>query len=260
VRPSGDDPAHREISAVEAVAGIIAGGDKPKPLARLFRGGRAPDREAPAWLARRSTTPDGRLLTSLSFSGSLAEFEAISIQLTCTNGRLAQAIAPGDVSIPGPGIPPTLRVRNLAKPTPHIPPPLGGQLDWRLLAQLGLNWRTLADAEGLRSTLEIHHVRAASDMQARLALKRLCSAIVSVAARPDTQVSDGALVRGVCVELLIREDGFDGEGDIALFAAVLDELISQRATLNSFGRLRVRGEQTGLVLDLPARLGSRRLV
>jgi type VI protein secretion system component VasA len=67
-------------------------------------------------------------------------------------------------------------------------------------------------------------------------------------------------VRGVCVELVVREDGFDGEGDIALFAAVLDELIAQRATLNSFGRLRVRGEQTGLVLDLPARLGSRRLV
>jgi type VI secretion system protein ImpG len=260
LRPSGEDPTHREISAVESVSGIIPGGDKPKPLARMFRGGRAPDREAPAWLSRRSLTPDGRLLTSLSFSGSLSEFEALSIQLTCTNGRLVQGIAPGDVSIAGPGVPPTLRVRNLAKPTPHIAPSLGGQLDWRLLAQLGLNWRTLADVEGLRSTLEIHHVRAATDMQARQALKRMCSAIISVAARPDTQVSEGALVRGVCVELVVREDGFDGEGDIALFAAVLDELIAQRATLNSFGRLRVRGEQTGLVLDLPARLGSRRLV
>lgn len=260
VIPAGT-PGHHEILAVEAVHGVAPGEDRPRPIPRLFRGGRAPEPGAPGHVVRRRaalTGPGHRL--EVAISGELPGVEALSYTVVCSNGRLPLALAPGDISVATDRCPPGVRCRNLAKPTAPVPAPLGGQLEWRLLAHLGLNWRTLADVESLRSVLDLYDPRAAADQQARQAHRRLLDGIVGASSRPDTAVADGALVRGVAVELALRESHFDGEGDLHLFAMVLDEFVAQYAGMNSFTRLLVRGSEAGLELRFAPRLGRRRLV
>lgn len=260
VIPAGDDPSHYEVVSVDAVLGLVPGEERPRPIPRLLRDGRAPDAGAAGHIPCRRPAPDGGTRLTVAIAGRPAGVEALSYAVTCTNGRLTQALAPGDINLPTDKMPPGVRFRNLAKPTPGVPPPLGGQLEWRLIAHLGLNWRTLADVEALRSVIDLYDVRALADHQARQAHRRLLDGLVAVSAAPDTQVADGALLRGVRVEVQVKESHFDGEGALHLFASVLDEFVAQYAGLNSFARLRVVGTDSGLELSFPPRLGRRRLI
>jgi type VI secretion system protein ImpG len=261
VIPSGDDPNHFEVAAVDGVNGLIPGEDRPKPIPQLFSGGRAPEPGAAGYVVRRRPALTGSgIRMEVAISGQLPGVETLSFAVTCTNGRLPQALAPGDLSIATDRCPPGVRFRNLAKPTTSLAPPLGAQLEWRLLAHLGLNWRTLADVETLRSVIDLYDVRSLVDHQARQAHRRLLEGILAIAAVSDTVVADGALMRGVRIDMQLKESNFDGEGDLHLFAAVMDEFFAQYAGLNSFTRLHVSGIDGGLELTFSPRLGRRRLV
>lgn len=261
VIPAGDDPTHFEVASLEGVVGLVSGENKPRPIPRLFRGGRAPEGgQAGHVVRRRPAIVGGGTRIDVAISGQLTGVESLSFSVTCTNGRLPQALAPGDLNLVTDKCPPGVRFRNLAKPSASVPPPLGGQLEWRLLAHLGLNWRTLADVEALRSVLDLYDVRALNDHQARSAHRRLLDGLVAVSAEPDTTVADGALMRGMRVNLQVKESHFDGEGDVHLFAMVFDEFVSQYAGLNSFTRLQVSGVEGGLDLRFAPRLGRRRLL
>jgi type VI secretion system protein ImpG len=261
VVPAGSDPTHYEVASVESVHALVPGDDRPRPVPRLFRGGRAPEPGTPGHIVRRRPALSGHgVRLEVAISGQMAGVEALSFATTCTNGRLAQALAPGDISVATDRCPPGVRFRNLAKPVPGVPPPIGAQLEWRLVAHLGLNWRTLADVDTLRSVIDLYDVRALVDHQARQARRRLLDGLVEASSEPDTVVSDGALMRGIRIALSAKESNFDGEGDLNLFAMVLDEFAAMYAGLNSFTRLHVRGAEGGLDLRFAARLGRRRLV
>jgi type VI secretion system protein ImpG len=261
VIPTGDDPSHFEIASVEAVNALVPGEDRPRPIPRMFRGGRAPDSSGAGYvLRRRPALTGGGIRMEVAISGQLSGVETLSFAVTCTNGRLPQALAPGDLNVVTDRCPPGVRFRNLAKPTASLPPPLGAQLEWRLLAHLGLNWRTLADVEALRSVIDLYDVRALVDNQARQAHRRLLDGLISISSVSDTVVADGALMRGVRIDLQVKDSHFDGEGDLHLFAMVMDEFVSQYAGMNSFTRLHVSGVDAGLELQFPPRLGRRRLV
>lgn len=261
IRPRADDPAHAEVASVVSVAGIVPGRDKTVPFDRLFRGGMRPDPVQGSYILRREpAVVGGGTRLSLVVGTRPEGVKALSLEIMCTNRRLPQALGPGDVSVAGDPLPPGVKVRNLAKPTLALPPPLGDDLEWRLIAHLGLSQRSLSEAGTLRSLLDLHDVRSMHDQQAKQSHRRLLDAIVDVSAKPDTAVHGGVLVRGVQVEVQLRDDGFDGEGDINLFAMVLDEWASQNASLNSFTRLRVLTTANGIDLRFPPRLGRRRLI
>jgi type VI secretion system protein ImpG len=59
------------------------------------------------------------------------------------------------------------------------------------------------------------------------------------------------------VSLELDEDGFSGEGEMALFGTVFDEFLSQYVSLNSFSRLVIRGAKYGGVYEWPPRVGKR---
>ncbi len=261
VIPSGDDPTHYEVTSVDSVLGLATGEDRPRQIPRLFRGGRAPEPGVAGYVLRRRPALSGSgTRLEVALSGQLNGIETLSFAVTCSNGRLPQALAAGDINLVTDRCPPGVRLRNLGKPTVSVPPPLGGQLEWRLIAHLGLNWRTLAEIETLRSVVDLYDVRALVDHQARQGHRRLLDGLHAISAAPDTVVADGALMRGVRVDLQVKESHFDGEGDVYLFASVFDEFVSQYAGLNSFTRLCVSGLDGGLDFRFAPRLGRRRLV
>ena len=66
-------------------------------------------------------------------------------------------------------------------------------------------------------------------------------------------------VRGVRTELTINPEGYVGEGDLFLFASVLNEFFALYASLNSYHELRVQSTQ-GEVYQWTPRMGQQPLL
>ncbi|MGH9362702.1 MAG: type VI secretion system baseplate subunit TssF, partial [Thermoanaerobaculia bacterium] len=188
------------------------------------------------------------------------EEETVTIELWCTNRHLPAKLGLEDIRVPAPSSPAFARFRNLTRVAPTVPPPLGGDLHWRLLSHLTLNYLSLGEAKPLREVLSLYHFRAPADRQAQQDLERTLAGIRRVAARQVTRLFRGAPVRGVAIELDLDEESFAGEGDLYLFAAVLNEFFSLYVTLNSFSKLTVKGSRFQEVYEWPAKLGGRSIL
>ncbi len=263
VRPAGGDAGRFEIYAIDKMTGLVKGSGRSQEYRPLLRFARPPDEDCLFYRQRVdvSVTGDGSDLyvspLPPAAPGALPEVETLSIDLTCTNKQLPSRLQIGDVSTL-PGAAGTIaRVRNVMRPTPSIPAPLGGDLHWRLLSHLAVNCMSLADLESLRAALGLYHFRARVDRQAEQALRHLLQGLQRISARPSVRLLEGSPVRGVSVEVDLDETHFGGEGEAYLFGAVLNEVFAQFVTVNAFSRLSVRGVKYGEVHQWPARIGDR---
>jgi len=251
-----------EIHAVRAVSGLARGQTQARTYVPLYHAEHFGDVASGTWLVRRRPAvagPGGDCWLVLPAGGSGASDEVLSIEVTCTNRHLPLALGPGDIATVPIEFASRVQVRNLAKPTTPVHPPLGQDLEWRLLAHLALGRQPIADVDGLRRLIDLYDLRATVDHHAQLAHRRLRDAVLAVATRSATRFDEGLPVRGIAIEITLSEDGFDGEGGMHLLALVLDEFFSQYAAINAFSRLSVRGAQRGVLWDFPPRLGRRTL-
>jgi len=267
LRPSGKDPLHYEVHTIDRVAGYAAGSAQEReiPAFYSFVHGMG-NRRGPYHFPRlRNSVVDDRIDTYVSFvdpqgETAIPDAETVSFQLTCTNRRLAEALRVGDIGVPTDSSPEFVKFRNLTAPTPSVAPPLGGDLHWRLISHLSLNYLSLANVEALRGILELYNFQVLRDPRAARANQLRLEGLVGVRAEPSETLARGCLVRGSAVSLDVLEDRFAGDGDLFLFSSVLNEFVSLHATLNSFTQLSVRGTQRGEVSTWPCRIGRQTLL
>jgi type VI secretion system protein ImpG len=266
VRPSGRDPFHYEVYTVDRVVAYAAGTAEEREIPDFFSFSHGMSRrDRHYYFARlRTSVVDERLDTYVSFVDPRGETvppdaETVSFQLTCTNRRLAEALRVGDVQVPTESSPSFVNFRNLTVPTPSVTPPLGGDLHWRLISHLSLNYLSLVDADALRGILELYNFQALRDPRAQRANQLRLEGIQEVRSHPAEALAHGCLVRGTAVTVDVLEDRFADEGDLFLFATILNEFLALNATLNSFIQLTVRGLQRGEVYTWPRRIGRDRL-
>jgi type VI secretion system protein ImpG len=105
--------------------------------------------------------------------------------------------------------------------------------------------------------LGLYNFRALVDRQAEQAHKLLLDGIKRVSASPTLRMVQGRPVRGLAVELDLEEDNFAGEGDMYLFATLLNEFFTLYVTMNSFSQLTVKGLKYGEVYAWPPKIGGR---
>jgi type VI secretion system protein ImpG len=263
VRPVGGEGAHYEIYAIDKVTGLVKGSGRAQEYRPLLRFARPPDEDVLFYRQRVdvSVTGEGSDLyvspLPPSAPGALPEIETLSLDITCTNRQLPSKLQIGDVSTL-PGAAGTIaRVRNVVRPAPSIPAPLGGDLHWRLLSHLAVNYLSLADLEALRAILGLYHFRARVDRQAEQALRHLLQGIQKISALPSVRLLEGTPVRGMSVEVEMDESHFGGEGEVYLFGSLLNEVYSQFVTVNAFCHLKVRGLKFGEIHEWPTRIGDR---
>ncbi len=266
LRPAGTEPLHYEINSIDAVTTTRTGSGEDREVPDFYSFDHGDGERLVYYAARyRPSVVDGRSDLYVAFvdarGGDRApEAETVSVRLTCTNRRLPEALRVGDLQISSENTPEFVRFRNLAPPTASIPPPLEGDLHWRLLSHLALNYLSLADAETLRGILGLYNFQTLHDARAAAANTRRLAGIREVRSRPGHLVRRDGVVRGTEVTVDLQEDHFAGEGDLYLFATLLNEFLALHATLNSYTRLTVRGVQRGEVYRWPARTGKRILV
>src|SRR5207247_690924 len=99
-------------------------------------------------------------------------------------------------------------------PAPSVAPPLGGDLHWRLMSHLSLNYVSLASVDALRGILELYNFQAARDPRAARANTLRLEGIQSVRAEPGAALVHGSLVRGSAVTMEVLEDHFADDGDL----------------------------------------------
>ncbi len=270
IRPSGKDPAHYEIYSVDAVEGWAQGTGKRQVYRAFESFEHAPQdgdddravyyrtRLRPGVVGTGSetyvafvTAGDGR---------AVPPTETVSLQLTCTNRNLAGQLRAGEIAQPTGSSPEFAKFRNIIRASPSYAPPLDMGLHWRLVSNMALNYVSLARVEALRVVLSAYDFPAMVDRKAERESRLRLEGLAEVRTEPIDLLHRGLPVRGLRTHLVLRESKFAGEGDMYLFASVLNEFLSLFASINSFHQLEVNGAEHGEVYRWPAKSGQQILL
>jgi len=264
IRADAPQPDHFEVFEVERVVSLDPRtGERREYLPfEGFRDATPSDGAAGHYGLVRVPTHGGRgtacflELAPAGGADALPDREVLALELLCTNPLLVQGLRPGDVRVPGAGSPAGVDFRNLAPVSRAAMPPLGPELHARLVVHLALGARSLASPDALRSLLTLYNLPARSDRATARNHELLLQAIRGVEAEQEILRTRGMPVEGVHTRLELDEDAFAGDGELFLFASVLEAVLSQNTAMNTFHRLSVRGAREGEVYAWPARTGA----
>jgi type VI secretion system protein ImpG len=268
LRAASIDPGHMEVYSVETVTGIRAGHGGRYDYPPFFTYSHATDAtgEHAFFRLRRELSPinDGvdtylSIVTPAQVAPALGE-ETLSVELICTNRSLPARLQVGDIKVPTASSPTAATFRNLIPVTKPLRPPFGSELHWRLLSHLALNQRSLGSPEAMRALLSHYNFQAMADHPVGRANALRVEAIRDVQMSPVRRFMDRAPLRGMHTTVQLEEAHFAGVGDAFLFGSVLDDLLAESVTLNSFNELSVRLQPSQLELSWPARSGTQTIL
>jgi type VI secretion system protein ImpG len=263
VRVADPEPAHFEVYSNENVLGFLQGRAERREYDSFysFRHG-LQDRAAIYYKLsrRRSGISPSHSDCHLSFvsadeKDALPEAETISVDLTCTNRDLCHGLRPGDVRVQTDSSPEFAEFQNLTVPTRSVLPPLEGPAHWGLISHLSLNLRSVEDVDGLRNALRLYNFHALHDRQAARALELRLGAMSGFNSVAEERMFNGAPLRGVHTTLELDEEAFSSEGEMYVFASVLEEFLALHVSLNTFSHLTVRGQRNRETYEWRPRLG-----
>ncbi|WP_426135174.1 type VI secretion system baseplate subunit TssF [Pseudomonas sp. PWP3-1b2] len=211
-------------------------------------------------IRQRSSLQHGGLDTWMGFGGHKGTGqETLSIELTCTNGDLPRQLKAGDIDQPCEQAPESLTFRNITVPTASFAPPLDQDFLWKLISNMSLNYLSLTDINALKVILDTYDLPRYHDRQAQKISQTRLNALRSISHQAVDRLHRGLPIRGVRVDLTVDPQGFLGQGDMFVFACVLNEFFALYASLNSYHELRVISTQ-GDVYLWPSRMGQQPLL
>ncbi|NVZ22031.1 type VI secretion system baseplate subunit TssF [Pseudomonas costantinii] len=211
-------------------------------------------------IRQRSSLQHGGLDTWIGFGSRRGKGqETLSIELTCTNCNLPRQLRPGEINQPCEQAPESLTFRNITAPTASFAPPLDQDFLWRLISNMSLNYLSLTDINALKVILETYDLPRYHDRQAQKVSQTRLGALRSIRHEAVDRLHRGLPVRGLRVDLTVDPQGFLGQGDMFVFASVLNEFFALYASLNSYHELRVTSTQ-GDVYLWPSRVGQQPLL
>jgi type VI secretion system protein ImpG len=264
VRPAAADPGKYQVYAVERVAGYVHGTAQER-LYSPFEYFRPHTPATPAYHVKMKNSPVRPGLDVLLSVPYLAEAgapvqETLSIILLCTNGSLPEALKAGDICVPTSSTPEYVDFHNLRPPTPAITPPVGGNVLWRLVSHLALNFLSIENPDHLKALLSLYAFDQRRDRSAHLANLRRIAGLAGLEVRGADKLVAGIMMRGRRIRLDARVDHFAGPGDLYLFGCILDYFVSAYAALNTFTEFSIREVVNGEEHRWPARIGDRHLL
>ena len=190
------------------------------------------------------------------------ELTQLGVEVSCTNRHLPLEVPFGlgltdftlEISAP------VEAVRCVSGPTPPRPPFADGEVAWRLISHLSLNYLSLLDAaggegaSGLREILRLYV--EANDTQ----MLRQVEALHSAATRPVLRRLEVpgpiTFVRGMEITVGFDETPFEGSG-VFLFGSVLEHFFRRYVAINSFTETVIRTEQRKEIMRWKAQIGQR---
>lgn len=198
-----------------------------------------------------------------------SDTRALTAEVLCTNRHLPMRIAPGSRLQPQTAMP-WAEARFLSERCNPQSAPLEGELLWRIIGHLSLNFLSLiggpADGTSRDACVFRDVLRVYSDLGrvarpgAGASDDRWIRSVRTLAARPVrrsvSQDGSSALARGLEVTIGLAEEGLS-EAGLFLFGSVLERFLARFASINSFVETVLQSDQRGIVKRWPARIGQR---
>jgi type VI secretion system protein ImpG len=266
IRPADSNANHFEIYSVDRARGWIRGTAEEREYLPFysFRSGRTAPGATPIFYNQRlrsAVTGEGTDIY-VSFVKADQELalpptETVVFELTCTNRILSDKLRVGDIHVATESSPGFCQFRNITRVSHGLRPPLEGDLSWRLLSHLALNSVSLSSVEAFKGILGLYNFQSLQDRQAGRANQLRIDGIVEIDSSSDDLLFEGVPVRGIKTVLGLKESNFNSEGDMFLFASILNEFLALYVSLNSFSRLVVKGVEEGETYEWPIRIGRR---
>lgn len=211
----------------------------------------------------QASATDESVETYISFVSqsetTLPQNATISIDLVCTNRLLPMQLGVGDICRALDTGVSSIPFRNIIPVTPPYAPPLTGDTLWRLLSNMSLNYLPLTNINALRGIVSTYDFRSVQDSRRARVLDRILEGMVSIQSRETDRIYRGLPLRGTQTELSLRQRQFSCEGDMFLFASIINEFLALYGTVNSFHQLIVHEVEKGERYTWPARLGEQTL-
>ncbi|MBM5461202.1 type VI secretion system baseplate subunit TssF [Pseudomonas sp. P66] len=263
--PAGYDLESCGVFSVETVTGWMPGGVGYQAYVPFESFEHDPSFDVPnsrphySVRQRPSMLHDG-LDTYLSFGvRNTVIHETLSMELICTNQNLPRRLKLGDISLACEQTPEFLSFRNITPATSSYAPPLNRDFLWKLISNMSLNYLSLANVDALKVILETYDLPRYYDQHLEKVSRRLLDGLKSVRHEHVDRLHKGLPVRGLRTELTIDPQGYVCEGDMFVFASVLNEFFALYASLNSYHELRVKSTQ-GEVYQWTPRMGLQPLL
>ena len=264
VRPAGSDGRNYQVYSVQKVTGFIQGTARERSYSPFETFSPDPEGNPTYHVKIRQSPIHQRFDFHLSVAYPPAEGtpapETLSMQLLCTNGLLPEGLRIGDICHPTSSTPEFVDFKNIRPPTASILPPLGGNMLWKLISNLCLNYQSLAKVDNLRAVLELYNFEENRDRSSFLANQKRIAGIQKIHTRSANRLVDRVIMRGREIQLDMDQDHFAGEGDLYLFGSILDHFLGSYASMNTFIQLIVKEVLRGEVYQWPARIGDQQLI
>ncbi len=214
---------------------------------------------------RRTTYAGSEIYLSLVDSKESpyhSELRQLEVVTRCTNRDLPLQMSVGvsatdftmDVDAP------VEAIRCLSGPTSPRPSPAEGEVAWRAISHLSLNYLSLEDtnedegASALRDILKLY--ADTRDPQIRKQIDGLRHIATRPIIRRIGRPGPIAFARGLEVTVTLDEAAFEGTG-VFLLGAVLDRFFAKYASVNSFTETLIKTLQRGEIMRWPPRTGQR---
>ena len=184
--------------------------------------------------------------------------EILTVHTTCTNRDLPTRLPFGDptgdfdLEVEAP----VAHINCLIKPTPTRRPFLGGELQWRLISHLSLNYMSLVQGgeTALKEILKLY------DFDNSPTTRQQIDGIVALSSQHVTKRLGQSFSRGVQVTVEFDEEKFVGTG-LFLFASILERFLAQYVSVNSFSQMVVKTiQQKEIVKKWTPRSGNQALL
>ena len=194
-----------------------------------------------------------------------AGLRQLALDLLCTNRDLPLSMPVGKqhtdftVTVNAP----IQSIRCLVGPTAPRPCRSDGELAWRFISHLGLNYLSLTDTDALGGAAALRELLRlyvpANDARAARQLEGLLSVSTEPVVRRIPGAGPVCAGRGLQVRLVIDDGVFGGAGGIVL-AAVLDRFFAKYVSINAFTETVMTSPDRGQVMRWPLRLGRRPVI
>jgi type VI secretion system protein ImpG len=158
---------------------------------------------------------------------------------------------------------PVQAIRCLAGPTKPRPSSADGEMAWRLINHLSLNYLTLMDSNKTEGAAALRELLTLYADPNDATVRKQIEGVLSVASKNVVRRVDAAgpivFGRGLEIAVEMDESAFEGSGCF-LLGAVLEQFFTRYVSLNSFTETSIRTVNRGEIMRWPIRIGQRHTI
>ena len=155
------------------------------------------------------------------------------------------------------------RVYSLTGLTAPKPPHPEGEVAWRLISQLSLNYLSLLDQDQKKGAAALRQLLSLYSHNASAKIRKQVNGILSVESRQIVRRIPGGgpitFGRGVEIVLTCKDSAFEGSG-VFLLGAIIEQFFSKYVSLNSFTQTVLKTVERGTIKRWPIRIGTKAIL